>query len=89
MDYGGTGYGASKIGLNTTNLKLGLKTGGRLFFGVEVGYGMGDIPQTITFKAMDNNNRVYTPTKTKDIPALPGVSEKGMVIGNIGFGFSL
>lgn len=89
LDNGGTGYGASKIALNTTNLKLGLKTGGRLYFRVEVGYGMGDIPQIVTFKATDNNNPAYTPTKTKDIPALPGVSENGMVIGNIGFGFSL
>lgn len=88
LDNGGTGSGASKINLNTTNLKLGLKTGGRLYFRVEVGYGMGDIPQTVTFKATDNNNPAFTQTKTKNIPALPGVSENGMVIGNIGFGFS-
>jgi len=49
LNNGGTGYGASKIALNTTNLKLGLKTGGRLYFIVEVGYGMGDIPQTSNF----------------------------------------
>ena len=88
MNNGGTGYGASKIALNTTNLKLGLKTGGRLYFIVEVGYGMGDIPQTVTFKATDNNNPAFTQTKTKDIPTLPGVSENGMVIGKMGFGFS-
>ena len=88
LDNGGTGSGASKINLNTTNLKLGIKTGGRLYFRVEVGYGMGDIPQTVTFKATDNNNPAFTQTKTKNIPALPGVSENGMVIGNIGFGFS-
>ena len=88
LDNGGTGSGASKIALNTTNLKLGLKTGGRFYFRVEVGYGMGDIPKTLTFKATDNSNPAYTQTTTKDIPKIPGVSENGMIIGNIGFGFS-
>jgi hypothetical protein len=45
-------------------------------------------PKQVTFKATDNNNPAFTQTKTKDIPALPGVSENGMVIGKMGIGFS-
>ena len=38
LDFGKTGSGTAKIALNTTNLKLGLKTGGRIYFRLEVGY---------------------------------------------------
>ena len=88
LDFGKTGSGSTEIALNTTNLKLGFKTGGRIYFRVEVGYGMGDLPQTFNFTATDNSNPLYTETVTKDIPEIPGISESGMIIGNIGFGVS-
>lgn len=88
LDFGKTGSGSTEIALNTTNLKLGFKTGGSIYFRVEVGYGMGDLPQTFNFTATDNSNPLYTETVTKDIPEIPGISESGMIIGNIGFGVS-
>ena len=88
LEFGKTGSGTAEIALNTTNLKLGLKTGGRIYLRLEVGYGIGDLPQTISFKATDNSNPQYTETTTEDIPEIPGISENGLIIGNIGLGLS-
>ena len=88
LDFGKTGSGSTEIALNATNLKLGFKTGGSIYFRVEVGYGIGDLPQTFNFTATDNSNPLYIETVTKDIPEIPGISESGMIIGNIGFGVS-
>ena len=88
LDQGRTGSGTSKIELNTTNFKLGYKTGGFIFIRLELGYGIGDLPETVTFTAKDNSNSSYTETTTEDIPSIPGVSEKGLMIGNIGLGLS-
>ena len=88
LDFGKTGSGSTEIALNTTNLKLGLKTGGRIFLRLEMGYGLGDLPTQVTFVASENSNPSYTETTTEDIPDIPGISETGLIIGNIGFGLS-
>ena len=88
LDFGKTGSGSTEIALNTTNLKLGLKTGGRIFLRLEMGYGLGDLPTQVTFVASENSNPSYTETTTEDIPDIPGISESGLIIGNIGFGLS-
>ena len=88
LDFGKTGSGSTKIALNTTNLKLGLKTGGRIYLRLEMGYGIGDLPTQVTFVASENSNPSYTETTTEDIPDIPGISETGLIIGNIGFGLS-
>ncbi len=88
LDLGKTGSGTAEIALNTTNFKLGLKTAGRIYFRLEVGYGMGDLPKEVTFVATDNSNPSYTETTTEEIPEIPGISENGLIIGNVGFGLS-
>jgi energy-coupling factor transporter ATP-binding protein EcfA2 len=88
LDMGRSGSGKTEIDLNTTNLKLGVKTGGRVYFRIELGYGIGNLPQSVTFVATDNSNPSYTETTTEEIPSIPGVSENGMIIGNIGLGVS-
>ena len=88
LDFGKTGSGSTEISLNTTNLKLGLKTGGRIYLRLEMGYGLGDLPTQVTFVASENSNPSYTETTTEDIPDIPGISESGLIIGNIGFGLS-
>ena len=85
LDFGKTGSGSTEIALNTTNLKLGLKTGGRIYLRLEMGYGLGDLPTQVTFVASENSNPSYTETTTEDIPDIPGISETGLIIGNIGF----
>jgi hypothetical protein len=49
---------------------------------------MGSLPQTVNFTATDNSNPSYTEIVTEDIPEIPGISENGLIIGNIGFGVS-
>ena len=88
LDFGKTGSGSTEIALNTTNLKLGLKTRGRIYLRLEMGYGLGDLPTQVTFVASENSNPSYTETTTEDIPDIPGVSETGLIIENIGFGLS-
>jgi len=88
LSEGRTGTGKANISLNTTNFKLGLKTGGRVYFRFELGYGMGDLPKIVTFTATDNSNPLFTESRTRDIPTIPGVFENGLLIGNIGFGLS-
>ena len=88
LDFGKTGSGSTEIALNTTNLKLGLKTGGKIYLRLEMGYGLGDLPTQVTFVASENSNPSYTETTTEDIPDIPGISETGLIIGNIGFGLS-
>tara|TARA_B000000557_G_scaffold96231_1_gene77748 strand:+ start:144 stop:815 length:672 start_codon:yes stop_codon:yes gene_type:complete len=88
LDFEKTGSGSTEIALNTTNLKLGFKTGGKIYLRLEMGYGLGDLPTQVTFVASENSNPSYTETTTEDIPDIPGISETGLIIGNIGFGLS-
>ena len=88
LDSGGIGSGKSSVDLKTTNLKFGIKTGGRIYFRFEVGYGFGDLPQTVSFTAIDNSNPTLKETTVEDIPNIPGVSENGLLVGNFGFGIS-
>ena len=90
----GTGTAVVSTEIKTTNLKLGIKTGGRIFFRLELGYGVGTIPKTVelngrfTYTDSDGNTQTDTGTETEDFPAIPGVSTNGVLVGNFGFGVS-
>ncbi len=73
------------LDLNTTDFKLGIKTGGRLFFKFDLGYGLGDIPKSLHFTATANG---LTKNFSEDIPPLPGIGSNGILLGSFGFGFS-
>lgn len=88
LENGSKGYGSEKIDMRTTNLRVGLKTGGTFYFRIEMGYGFGDIPKKLSFKAIDNFDPRYSQIVTKEIPKISGTSEKEMLIGNIGVGIS-
>jgi hypothetical protein len=79
------GSATTDLELNTLNLKLGFKTGGLIFLRVEIGYGMGSIPDSLNFTATSNG---ITETFSEDIPSIPGLSSEGLLIGNIGLGIS-
>jgi hypothetical protein len=85
FDDGTIGSGSVGLDIGTTNLKLGLKTGGVLYFRIEAGYGLGSPPKTIEVIGTANG---VTETFIEPIPEIPGVNESGLLIGNIGFGFS-
>ena len=88
LENGSKGYGGEKIDMRTTNLRIGLKTGGTFYFRIEMGYGLGDIPKKLIFKAIDNFDPKYSQIVTKEIPKISGTSEREMLIGNIGVGIS-
>jgi len=79
------GSGNTELNLDTTNFKIGLKTGGTIFFRFELGYGVGTIPDLLRFTATANG---ITEIFTEEIPPIPGLGSEGILIGNIGFGFS-
>lgn len=86
----GTLYQGSATGdveIKTTNLKLGAKLGKKFYFRIEAGYGFGDIPQEIEVTGTEQGTGI-TQTDYVEIPDIPGISESGMIVANIGFGFS-
>ena len=78
-----TGTVSTEFNFNTTNLKLGIKTSGKLYFRFEVGFGFGDIPDSIDFTATVDG---ITESFSEEIPPIPGLGQSGILIGNIGFG---
>jgi len=79
------GSGSTKLNLDTTNFKLGVKTAGTVFFRFELGYGVGKIPDSLNFIASLNG---ISESFTESIPPIPGLGTSGILIGNIGFGFA-
>lgn len=81
-----TGQGSVDLLINTTNLKLGLKTGGTFYFRVELGYGLGEVPSELMINASTSDG--YKETVVEEVPNIPGISNSGILVGNIGFGLS-
>ena len=83
---GFSGTGSVDLNIDTTILKLGVKTGGTLYFSFELGYGLGSIPDSLTFIGTSSNG--YSESVTEEIPSIPGIGSGGIVVGNIGLGIS-
>lgn len=83
FDDSSTGPGEAQIDFSTINFKVGVKFGRIFYFRAEVGYGLGKVPEQVVVKS-DNSDA----TSSEDIPKLPGVSSSGVLIYNIGIGFS-
>lgn len=80
------GSGSTDLKIDTYNFKLGYKTSRRLFFRFEIGYGKGEIPEKLVFLATASNGiQIET---SQEIPKIPGIGENGILIGNIGIGYS-
>ncbi|MFK5879582.1 MAG: hypothetical protein QM478_08820 [Flavobacteriaceae bacterium] len=69
--------------VGTFNVKVGLKTGRRFYFRTELGYGFGSVPQEFVITGTANG---MTQSEIIEIPEIPGMSENGYVMFNIGFG---
>ena len=82
---GMTGTGSVDLNIDTTILKIGVKTGGTLYFSFELGYGFGTIPDSLTFNATSGS---VSESVTEEIPSIPGIGAGGIVVGNIGLGIS-
>ena len=88
LENGSKGSGNGKVDMRTTNLRLGLKSGGGIYFKIEMGYGFGDIPDSVNFRAFDNYDSSYSEPSSNVIPKINGTSGSGMFVGNIGFGLA-
>ena len=60
-------------------------TGNKFYFRTELGYGFGNIPQEILVTGTINDTPVQG---IKEVPDVPGISENGYPLFNIGVGFS-
>jgi len=86
LDGGRTGEGDTRLRFESTNFKIGLRTGGMVYVRIEAGYGLGEIPEEIVFEARSSDG--YKETVTEPIPDIPGISGSGVAILNIGFGIA-
>lgn len=88
LDGGTRGKGTTDLDIKSTNLKFGIKTGGRFYFRFEVGYGFtSDVPDEITVTLTEIGGS-QTETDTFEIPTIPGLGTNGLLVGNFGFGLS-
>tara|TARA_B100000575_G_scaffold134712_1_gene107321 strand:- start:6948 stop:7616 length:669 start_codon:yes stop_codon:yes gene_type:complete len=90
----GIGSAQLKENINTFNIKLGIKSNSKIFFRLEVGYGIGEIPNNLSLTGSfsyekDGISNISNGTSNQSFPTIPGIGKKGMIIGNFGFGISL
>jgi len=81
------GVATGDVDINTTNIKLGAKLGKKFYFRIELGYGFGDMPKVVEVTGTELGTGT-TETDFVEIPDIPGISDNGLFIGNIGFGIS-
>ena len=90
----GLGNAQLKENINTFNVKLGIKSNSKIFFRLEVGYGIGKIPNNLDLTGIfsyEKDGMLYTSngSSIESFPTVPGVGKKGIIMGNFGFGISL
>ena len=90
----GLGNAQLKENINTFNVKLGIKSNSKIFFRLEVGYGIGKIPNNLDLTGIfsyEKEGMLYTSkgSSIESFPTVPGVGKKGIIMGNFGFGISL
>ena len=90
----GIGSAQLKENINTFNIKLGIKSKSKIFFRLEVGYGIGKIPNNLNLNGSfsyekDGTSYISNGSSNENFPTIPGIGKKGIIIGNFGFGISL
>ena len=90
----GIGSAQLKENINTFNIKLGIKSKSKIFFRLEVGYGIGKIPNNLNLTGSfgyekDGTSYISNGSSNESFPTIPGIGKKGIIMGNFGFGISL
>ena len=90
----GIGSAQLKENINTFNIKLGIKSNSKIFFRLEVGYGIGRIPNNLSLTGSfsyekDGISNISSGSSTQNFPTIPGIGKSGIIMGNFGFGISL
>jgi hypothetical protein len=83
FDDGTTGTGNAEVKFSTVNLKIGAKLGRVFYFRVELGYGFGNLPDTIFITSTDGSTS--TSEAIEDEVSFLGA---GVPIFNFGIGYS-
>ena len=93
---GNKGIGSAHLreNINTFNIKLGIKSNSKIFFRLEVGYGIGKIPNNLNLTGSfgyekDGTSYISNGSSNESFPTIPGIGKKGIIMGNFGFGISL
>ena len=93
---GNKGIGSSQIekNINTFNIKFGIKSNSKVFFRLEVGYGIGNIPNNLNMTGSfsyekDGISIISNGSSIENFPTIPGIGKNGIIMGNFGFGISL
>ena len=90
----GIGSAQLKENINTFNIKLGIKSNSKIFFRLEIGYGIGKIPNNLNLTGSfgyekDGMYYISKGSSTENFPTIPGIGKRGIIMGNFGFGISL
>jgi len=90
----GLGNAQLKENINTFNIKLGIKSNSKIFFRLEVGYGIGRVPNNLDLTGIfsyEKEGMLYTSngSSIESFPTVPGLGKNGIIMGNFGFGISL
>ncbi len=90
----GIGTAQLKENINTFNIKLGIKSNSKIFFRLEVGYGIGKIPNNLNLTGSfsyekDGISNISNGSSNESFPTIPGIGKNGIIMGNFGFGISL
>ncbi len=90
----GIGNAQLRENINTFNIKLGIKSNSKIFFRLEVGYGIGKIPDNLNLTGSfsyqkDGISYISKGSSNESFPTIPGIGKKGIIMGNFGFGISL
>ena len=73
---------------------MGIKSNSKIFFRLEIGYGIGKIPNNLNLTGSfgyekDGMYYVSKGSSTENFPTIPGIGKRGIIMGNFGFGISL
>ena len=90
----GIGSAQLKESIKTFNIKLGIKSNSKIFFRLEVGYGIGKIPSNLSLAGSfsyekDGTSYISNGLGSESFPTIPGIGKNGIIMGNFGFGISL
>ena len=90
----GIGTARLKENINTYNIKFGIKSNSKIFFRLEVGYGIGKITNNLNLTGSfayekDGISYFSNGSSSESFPTIPGIGKKGIIMGNFGFGISL
>ncbi len=83
------GDAKTSVSYSGLNVKIGAKLGKKFFFRTEIGYSFGEIPKEIFVEGNFEGEPISeTASIESEIDDLPFIFQNGLLIFNLGFGYS-